>query len=224
MKFKTLAITCPSCHQKGKLPVFDVIDLGESSEATRAAVLSGRIFIFECPHCHRREPVSYPLTCFDDETNSIIVVLDEDNRVEHYRNAFNTFEELLEHENGTYRIVDTCQEMSEKLRILSDKLDDRVVELMKMTVREIVLDDDMKNYAQVKCIYKNLEDGKINLIVRYDGEKGDIDIPTSEYANIEKTLNELPSIELKDNYVINFTWADKMIAEITIYKDKQIQL
>lgn len=215
-EFKQLTVSCPACGSEGILPIFEMLDLDESSESTRAMVLANKVFTFTCPECEHREPVSYPMMCFDLEaTGAIIAVLDEDDKAESYKRIYTTYESIDRDQDSRLRICDTTQEVSEKIRIFEDNMDDRIVELMKMVVRSLIA-DDVESYSEVKCTYKLTSNGKVIFSTRFDGEQFDVDLPTSVYADIERTFTRLPGERtLKDAYMINYTWADKMVAAMS---------
>lgn len=212
-EYNPLSIACPSCNTTGVIPIFDMLDLAESSDSTRALVVSGKVFSFTCQKCGYKEPVSYPMTCFDDEaTGAVITVLDEDNKAEDYKKTYREYEMTSRAPGSKYRICDTTQELAEKLRIFEDNMDDRIIELMKMALRAIIA-EEVQDYAQIKCTYKRTEGGKVLFSVRAYGERNDAELPASIYADIEASFRRFhDTTGLKSAYMINYTWADKMMA------------
>lgn len=219
-EYRTSAVSCPRCKTRGQVHVVDSLDLSVASDITRKLARSGKLFIFECPECGKREPVSYPMSCIDDDGKAFITVLDLDDRVESYRNTCRIYKEL-EHDTGyddeeryTFRIVDTCQELSEKLRIFSDYLDDRVVEILKVFVCEDIAGSAEKIY-DVRCVYQTLRSGKMVFFAAYDGEQYDVEVPMGNYLPIEERLEYLRGDKLEKAYIINQQWADRALGLIT---------
>lgn len=211
-EFRNLSIVCPVCHKRGNFPVFEMLDLVESSESTRSMVRSGKAFLFTCQSCGHKEPVTYPLSCFDDQHDAVITVLDTDNKVTDYKRIYKMYVSHGGDPSEKYRICDSCQEMSEKLRIYDDNLDDRIIELIKMLIRSEIA-EEVEDFDAIKCTYKCLSHGKMFFSVRFYGEKEDVELPTSIYADVENTFNRLDDdAGLKNSFMINYTWADKMAA------------
>ena len=217
-EYQTLPMICPKCHSENTVPIFEFLDLSESSKRTRNMVLSSKIFRFECEECGRKELISYPMNCFDEETGSVITVLDADNKEEDYRRTYEVYQSLSFGDSNTYRIVDSCQELSEKLRMFNDRLDDRIVELIKFSAVDHFIDNP-QDILKVKCIYKELKEGKLFFMASYKGEKFEFVTPTKTYATVEQSFQRVRDSKLRDGYMINNRWADRVIQYLTVVED-----
>lgn len=210
--FRKTNMLCSRCNEASPVPVFDSIDLAEASDITRTMALSGKLFLFQCPLCGKKEPISYPMNVFDDDMSCFITVLDADHKTADYRRICRVYQDIdINPDTDRYRIVDTCQELSEKLRIFNDGLDDRIVEIIKIFVCEEV-SGDISKIHQVKCIYRKMENGKISFAAKHMSEQADIELSMKNYMVIEQNFAALDDEDFKSAYIINQQWADKVVA------------
>lgn len=209
-EYQTSKIKCPKCGRVSSAPVFDTLDLTEASDFTRKMALSGKLFRFECPYCGKKRDLNYPITATDDNMGAIITVLNKNDKRGDYKRILDVYRSLEQEEDEKYRIVDTCQELSEKMRIFNDGLDDRVIEILKMLISEDIV-EKKSELPNVRCVYKRLTNGTMTFTAVYNKDKYEIELPTSSYLPIEEALYELEDKTLLRAYMINWQWADKVV-------------
>lgn len=212
-EFRQSKMKCPRCGKSSPIPVFDSMDLSESSESTRKMALSGKLFAFQCPSCGKKEALSYPMNCIDDATSSIITVLDPKDKKENYKQVYKVYKGMDTSEGNKLRVVDTCQELSEKLRMFEDGLDDRVVEVLKLFICEDIA-GDKEEIHKVRCVYKNIKNAQLMFSASYAGERYDIELPSESYFSVEETLADFSDTSLMEAYMVNQRWADRVAGEL----------
>lgn len=209
-EYRTSKIKCPRCDKVSSAPVFDSIDLTEASDFTRKMALSGKLFRFECQSCGKKKDLSYPVTAVDDDMGAIVTVLNSKDKQGDYKRIVDVYRSLEQADDERYRIVDTCQELSEKMRIFNDGLDDRVIEILKVLISEDIV-EQRQELPKVRCIYKRLADGSMSFTATYNGDRYEVELPTSSYLPVEEALSELDDRSLLQAYMINWQWADKAV-------------
>lgn len=208
-EFRQSKLKCPKCGKSAPIPIFDSMDLSESSESTRKMALTGKLFVFQCPSCGKKEPLSYPMSCIDENTQSMITVLDKKDKKEDYKRIYKVYKSMEPEDGDKFRVVDTCQELSEKLRMFEDGLDDRVVEVLKLFICEDIA-GSTEELQKVRCIYKSIKNAQLIFSASYANDKYDIELPATSYFTVEETLSGLSGDSLMEAYMINQQWADRV--------------
>lgn len=125
------SITCPYCKETGEAPKIFSMDAGEHPQL-REAILSNKIFGWQCPSCGRKIDYIYNSWYFDPEYKLNVVVLSMNEQPALAdRNALLAGCAMPGY---LHRIVDTAYGMAELLRIAQAGLDDRIVNLIKPLV------------------------------------------------------------------------------------------
>lgn len=110
---------CPRCGQTYQSPVYSFIDATGEPEL-QASVLSGELFVRECPSCGLRELISTPVVYKDE--NCLVCLSDRAISVEG-----------LEGLSG--RLVSNVGDLIEKVKIFHAGLDDAALEFCKFVTR-----------------------------------------------------------------------------------------
>ncbi|MCQ2181692.1 MAG: CpXC domain-containing protein [Bacteroidales bacterium] len=123
---------CANCGKEQEVKLWGSVNTADNPEL-RDEVRSGRLFVWECPHCGTVNLISDPFLYTDTE-NSFILVLSAD--------KLNASGEVP---GFTSRQVASVGELIEKIRIFEAGLDDIAIELCKyVTCREMGRDADLK--------------------------------------------------------------------------------
>ena len=120
-------ICCPACVETGQFTQYEKIDINNNPEL-REKIFSREIFKFKCPECGEEILVAYSTIYFDEENNYIICLLPEETTSEDF-NKYSL-------EGYNFRIVRTINNFIEKIAMLEDGIDDRVIELYKLLFEE----------------------------------------------------------------------------------------
>lgn len=133
MEPENTKLTCPICRHAHTVPVVPVVDAGRDKE-TWKSLWDGSLFQFDCPDCGYPMELSYSFLCQDSAIRQYIYLcregLEDSGAMQE---AAQRAEKLIQGSasNAILRVVCTMDELREKLRILENGLDDRVVEVCK---------------------------------------------------------------------------------------------
>ena len=185
-------LTC-TCEKNFEFDIPESVDLSLRPEATEE-ILSGTFFTLTCPHCGEIIKPEFPLKITDQEKKIDIFLVPEMERDRYLAG--------LTHYPESARVVIGFAELAEKLRILSDELDDRAVEILKYYLLLKAANQDLRIY------YKETDgdDLVFEIIGLRDGEVGNARIPEALYNTskheLEHKLGEEPfSLFLEPPYV-----------------------
>lgn len=149
-RYHTETITCPKCGAEGEFRIWDSVNTTLDPEL-KEKVRSGELFVWTCPGCGSKITVDYPTLYHQMEDR--VMIYYAPNEMEEtaaalkglFRDADGEFKEIKEINldyNYTKRVVATKNQFREKLVILDEGLDDRVVELTKAYMRAALYQQD----------------------------------------------------------------------------------
>lgn len=135
-------IVCPECRQSSPFDVWTIVNAEENPEAIQK-IADLQLCEFTCSYCGHVLYLAYScLFCDSDKLYYIYSVADKDEE-----DAAEKFFVKLKNRapsGSICRIVTDWFKFGEKVRIFSKGLDDRLIELLKLTIR-----DDFKNQTRL---------------------------------------------------------------------------
>ena len=168
-------VRCPKCGAGSEFEFYQSINAAENPEL-KEAVLSGDIFVHECPHCGAKQIVRYNLLYHDPDAKVIVCLSD-----------------TVFHSDGmegyTCRLVSDAGSFIEKVKIFDAGLDDLAVEMCKyVTKGELEKDVDLKFF--------NFEgaDNEITLTYPENGQMQMIRIGFNVYEDCAGIINRNPAL------------------------------
>ena len=202
MKSETKIITCPRCGTKQEFTLFPVIN--GSNPDLREKFLDGSLTTLTCPECGFSGVVEYPLVYHDiEEKFSIFFEPGGESRT---ADLSHTLPAHLESEMRL-RLVHTQDDFREKIYIFRDKLDDRVVELVKDAILKEM--EAKKEKVIPEALYYAEDrfacEGRSLIFVPRKGKEylEPIKIPFTTYENIKKMMSGM-----WDRAVLGYTVVD----------------
>ena len=113
---------CPTCGTAFDVQRCDIVNVRENPEL-KASVISGDIFLQECPRCGRRHLASWPLVYLDPDEMVLLMLSDKP---------------LAMEDTGGYtaRRVARAGDLVEKVKIFDAGLDDKAIELCKYVTKQ----------------------------------------------------------------------------------------
>lgn len=144
-------ITC-NCEKVFQADIPGEIDLGKSPDII-ASILDGSFLNVTCPSCHTVLKPEFPVRIFDKKRHWDIHLVPELARNEFLKGMKSAAFDKKE------RYVIGYPELVEKVKCLSDDLDDRVIEYLKYHIFSKVLE--------------KTENDENEIILYYNGKKGD---------------------------------------------------
>ncbi|QIB68981.1 hypothetical protein Ami103574_06435 [Aminipila butyrica] len=212
----TNEIECPECGHKQDFVRWQSI-LADIDPQLKEQVLNGELFVFHCNSCGKKFPITYPCLYHDMGKHLMVYLAPGPEAVEEMNSLLFQSSEAFEHQaqqGYIYRAVSTVNEMAEKIMVRDMKLDDRVVEIIKMLVLFKSGNEGMDVDSIGGMFYYPAKDGKHQIAILFaDGKQSFIPI---EDALIQETMDNLKEkIEehTEPGYqAINVEWVGKILA------------
>ncbi len=130
-------ITCPNCGKQADFDMWLSVNTQTHPEL-KQAVRDRSAFVFTCPGCGSQTPVDYGFLYQDPEEGVMIQYVTDDAQAEKLHEMLTDpdSKRLLNIRNAGYliRIVRSANELADKLAIFDAQLDDRIVEVYKLSV------------------------------------------------------------------------------------------
>ncbi len=149
---KNMTVNCPACFEDSNFRIYSSIDISENA-ALKEDIFSREIFKFRCPNCGEEILVAYDCTYTDPENKYIVALLPD---------AEQEADSNLKVEGHTLRIVRSINEFVEKIALVEDKIDDKVVELYKIMLED-QFEDERPGSKVLGIFYggRNFEDNSL---------------------------------------------------------------
>ena len=125
-------LKCPNCGKAFEVEAVAAINTERDPEL-KERLLSGELFLRECPHCGARTLAKFPLLYHDPAEKLMIWLSDGSADTEARMQAAVTGNDF---EGYTGRIVDTPGALIEKVKIFDAGLDDLSLEMAKFVTRQ----------------------------------------------------------------------------------------
>ncbi len=205
MKPETKIITCPKCGVKQEFTLFPIINAANHDLCEK--FLDGTLMTITCSNCGFSGIVEYPLVFHDiTEKFSLYFEPDSDARIADLNHM------LPAHIEPEFRLrlVHTQDDLREKIYIFRDKLDDRIIELVKdailreMEAKKEEVVPDALYYAEDSFACE----GRSLIFVPRKGKEylEPIRIPFTTYENIKMIMSSIWEHETKGYTVVDKEW------------------
>ncbi len=195
MSNHTMQISCPACLTEQNFKACTNIDV-KSDPEIKESIFNRDIFRFRCPECREEILVAYNCTYIDRDNNFMVALITEGHEANIVADGY------------TLRIVRSINEFVEKIALMEDGIDDRIVELYK-----IMLEDQFEEERQgveLLGIYYGGQDFEKKQLVFYiitgNAENVRAILSFDTYEAIAKQFDESPEMA-KPCSEINRLWA-----------------
>lgn len=216
---QTINITCPICGSVHKKEVWSSVNTKFNPEQ-KERVLSGDIFFDECPECHAKTLLSIDFLYHNPDKKYMIMLSEQGNVKEELDRASKILSLAADEENDyKFRQARTINELSEKINIFDNNLDDKVIEFYKYVMKKTIKEDHKISnigYSRFEVINGS------NKIVYYSKE----DKPVAQINVDEKIKDFLMSKQFEtpmlmdkkyERYVIDEEWIKSLLHYFMIY-------
>jgi hypothetical protein len=204
-------IKCPKCNTESEMLVWETMDTSTDPQL-KAQIRNGDCFGWHCPNCDNKSLIFYPTIYHQVNEHYIICYVpgNPSSAVEYMKNINENNQSGYDfNDNYTKRVVSDINQLREKLLILDEGLDDRIIEIMKV----FAMAEIQKSFSDLTVaeIYFNKEqDGTYNLAVKFDnGQWGSTNFAKDSYDQVVKTFKT--SLAVDDEVIIDTEWAISMI-------------
>ena len=206
----TVKVTCPKCKKEFEAVCWDSLN-ADLNPAEKLKLLDGTFFDQKCEHCGTVATMFYP-TLYHDMSKKVMIwfFTDENATAEAYDTIEFAEKELDAFEEGgkyKYRIVFDPNDLREKVLIVDNGLDDRVIEVLKLIFALMT----MEQYPdeRVEIVYFDVDDKGEYIFKLYCESENVIT------ANLDKVFYTAIANEYADviekasvkKYVIDQNWA-----------------
>jgi hypothetical protein len=207
-------IACEHCGTEYNHLAHNIVQKTESPGLAQK-IVDDEFFDAVCPNCHRTTRIDHPVVYVDAANHALFAYIDSD--IEFALAQAQMVEWMREfgvdNKNSTVRIVSMQNELREKVLLLKNSLDDRVIEILKLWALDRVRDEGhMQEFEEIRCAL--LEDGDLN--VDFVGpEPRHLRISRSYYDRVAKELipafNKLPTpLEVSTAWAIDFDLKNRL--------------
>lgn len=181
-------IKCEECQNEFAIDEWNSINVIELPEL-REQTMKGDIFKFVCPHCEKEQIIIYDCLYFDKEGKFMVQLLPEYPNKEYlFSNEEAKF--ITTFGNNLYRLASDYTSFIEKVRVLTNGLNDKAVEMCKSVAYTTYLVNHKGKVPQNAFYVKN-DDKVIAFQLMFEKEKPEfISISMQFYKNILEKLNE----------------------------------
>ncbi len=198
-KEKIIRVTCPACLEEGNFRTFPFVDANLDPDI-KESIYNRDIFRFCCKECGEEILVSYECTYLDKDNNFMVALIPEKSDLG------------IEMTGYTSRVVRSINEFVEKIALMEDGIDDRVVELYKIMLEDQF--EEERQGSEILGIYysgQNPDDKSlVFFIITANAENVRAILSFDTYQTISKQFENYPEMD-ENSSEINRLWAIKTL-------------
>ena len=207
---------CPHCGETSPVQTYDSINASTSPEL-KTTVMDGSAFLWECPHCGKRNLIRSQLLYHDPEAKLMFWLTLGDENLE--LKAQEMYERIGELSDYVLRFVDEPGEFIEKVKIFDAGFDDAVMELCKHLTR-LELIGNSQELAQklsdvpFRFLRVDGSDHHIQFAYPQDGQMQVAEVGFNVYEDSAGILRRNPQLteSLKGFCRVNTDWINSRFA------------
>ena len=201
-KIRKEKIVCPTCGAEDEVTVWDSLNTQFNPEE-KQKLLDGTLFAFKCKQCGAVINLNYD-TLYHDMENKAMIYLVPNGNLESSIEALKTAKKDTNLEEYRMRVVKDKESLQEKAMIFENGLDDRVIEIIKLSSYSFV--KEKLPDAQIKDICIRIKDEIVTVLFLMD-EPLYIDVPKSLYTEIKDSYAKQIEEYGKEDFIVDSTWA-----------------
>lgn len=201
-KIRKEKIVCPTCGAEDEVTVWDSLNTQFNPEE-KQKLLDGTLFAFKCKQCAAVINLNYD-TLYHDMENKAMIYLVPNGNLETSIEALKTAKKDANLEEYRMRVVKDKESLQEKAMIFENGLDDRVIEIIKLSSYSFV--KEKLPDAQIKDICIRIKDEIVTVLFLMD-EPLYIDVPKSLYTEIKDSYAQQIEEYGKEDFIVDSTWA-----------------
>lgn len=212
---------CPHCQSTINIPYIDEVNI-EKDPSIKTKILSGTFFSYSCPNCNEHIPVVGPLLYHDPSIPTMLYLIPPG-----FDASTEKLDEMLELIQGMEgdkaslyqaRLVNNVDKLLEKIYIQDAKLDDRIVELVKLAYLKQYGHELQQKGAIHSCIFVPAHDNHNAHIVFVFGDDHDmasVDFSEDYYVFFAtEYAKQLDTVNAVNKFLtIDEKWAAKFLAD-----------
>ena len=199
-------ITCPKCGKVHEFTAWDSVNTQLDPEFKEKA-RNGELFRFVCPDCSAEVNVMYQCLYHQMEDDVMIYFIPNgpvDEAVRVFKRPMPEGFPQVDM-NITKRVVTTLNDFKEKLKILDEGLDDRVIEIMKFALRGAMSVREPDRQITNMYLDKAPDIGRYFYVIIKDGEPAALQYDQRLY---DQVANDFKAIfDADKEVIIDQNWA-----------------
>ena len=207
-------VKCSQCGHEDGFVIWQSLNATLNPEA-KADMMESCLFEHKCPKCGHVDSYTYDLLYHDMESMFMIQLCEAEDRVADYIAMFDDFskktDDLIKMDDDyKLRLVDSRNNLREKVYIFDQGLDDRIIELMKLFIRFDISQENPEH--EVDEIFLEISDDVPTrfAICLTDGQWGSVPFNQEVYDRIKEEMID-PEDNGKRDYIVNMQWAGECI-------------
>ncbi|HKL57234.1 MAG TPA: CpXC domain-containing protein [Sphaerochaeta sp.] len=161
-KTQEAVLRCPFCNTEQQHNLYPVVDLVKNP-SLKLGLLTDSLFSVRCTECNNQFAVMHEMLVLDKET-SFAILLAPDSRLSEIKEPSIEVKKL-----ETLRLVNTPDELKEKILLLDAGLDDKTIELCKMY---LIMKMERPEYTLLYADHQVVEE---QLLFTLFNEKGEME-------------------------------------------------
>lgn len=164
------SVTCPACGNTQDFPTHDRINASDAPQL-RDRLISRDLITLTCTRCGTRTPVAYDLLYHDPDRRFMLwLIHDESESPPPPPPTVETY---------TRRTVRSANDLLEKILLLTEGRDDRLMELFKLALLGSLMADDAT--AGGSLYYAGTQGGNLRFIVLSPKGPQQFDVPQNQF-------------------------------------------
>lgn len=210
---------CPNCGKSIMFKIKPEIEI-PYDEVYKRKILNDKLFTIYCRHCNFAMPLGYDCVYNDMEQHYMIWVYpgmtkEHIANIENYNQRLKTDRALrLARNDYRMRVVRTDNQLKEKIIMFDENIDDRVVEIMKISCMPYITEGLKIKSEIVDFVFsKTKTPGKYCFLVRFKDIKPLVlNFDMEQYEDIKEKFADLMKERTTDGInMINAAWATEIV-------------
>lgn len=198
-------LECPKCGREHSFSKYKVINVTEKGDM-KDEILKNRLFQFTCDSCNYTAPLTYD-SLYVDSRKNLMVCLAPAMTPE----LEGELRELEQEKGVTKRLVDNINDLKEKIMIADNKLDDRIIELIKIMYLNQIK-KEMEDDTLLNILFDYSRDSLCFLVFFQKKGIGKIPLTRQFYKEIEEKYKKTVEEHSKNKFMkIDMTWAGSIL-------------
>ena len=208
-----LSITCPQCRKNFNFTTYPAIDT-KDDVMWAEKVRTGEAFLGKCPHCGWETHYDYSFLYKEREKNFLMYYAANEEAYKSGYAMMTGHDPMVDWDkisSWTRRVVTSREDVLEKLMILDDGLDDRIIEILK-ALAFVSLHQHQPELSVDTVLFDRGSDG--NHYFRFSEKEKVVAAYAFErpmYERVKRNLGENLRHLTGDEVVINSQWAVKAL-------------
>lgn len=201
---------CDSCHVTNQFDVIEYIN-AEKDGNLKEQLIQGKLFLKTCPKCGNENIVVNSMLYEDPERNFLVEMVPAGNQKEGNRLENTYLNDSVKENIGAYkkRVVHEPNDLLEKIAIFDAGLDDRVIEIMKLSAAVSILDNQKITVSNM-YFSPSEKDWEFDVLVKNDFY-GTVPFRQKLYDSIRDSYLPLLNRHEASASLIDMDWAMEVI-------------